>query len=82
MVLTDTHVRWLEFRERLEGPEGCNFSQADLEDINSLQWTCYHDVRFAREILKDMEMDVEESLEFFREHGGFCDCEILFNVER
>jgi hypothetical protein len=34
----------------------------------------------ARAILSNMECDITASLEFFREHGGHCDCEVLFNV--
>jgi hypothetical protein len=29
-----------------------------------------------------MDVDVDKSIAYFREHGGYCDCEILFNVER
>ena len=37
---------------------------------------------FAVAILQKMgNIDIPKSLEFFNEHGGYCDCEILFNVE-
>jgi hypothetical protein len=26
-------------------------------------------------------IDIEKSLSFFKEHGGYCDCEILLNVD-
>lgn len=26
-------------------------------------------------------IDIESTMEFFNSHGGYCDCEILFNVE-
>jgi hypothetical protein len=26
-------------------------------------------------------IDVEKTIEFFHEHGGHCDCEILLNVD-
>jgi hypothetical protein len=27
-------------------------------------------------------VDIPASLEYFEEHGGYCDCEILLNVDR
>jgi hypothetical protein len=36
----------------------------------------------ARELLEDMRrFDVDASLEWLGNHGGFCDCEILMNVD-
>src|SRR5262249_23932823 len=34
-----------------------------------------HNVRYPR-----FDVDVEGSLAYFEGHGGFCDCEIVFNV--
>ena len=43
---------------------------------------CQHDLRNTVKILKSLpNIDVEESLNLYLELGGFCDCEILFNVE-
>ena len=43
---------------------------------------CQHDLRNTEKILKSLpNIDVEESLNLYLELGGFCDCEILFNVE-
>jgi hypothetical protein len=36
----------------------------------------------SRSILKSMEMDVENTLEYFKENGGFCDCEVILNLEK
>ncbi len=46
------------------------------------QTQCQHDLRNTEKILKSLpNIDVEESLNFYRDLGGFCDCEILLNVE-
>ena len=43
---------------------------------------CQHYLRNTEKILKSLpNIDVEESLNLYLELGGFCDCEILFNVE-
>jgi hypothetical protein len=42
---------------------------------------CSHDYKNAREILKGFpDVNIKASLDYFREQGGYCDCEILFNV--
>jgi hypothetical protein len=79
-VMTPAHPRWEEFSERLSGPEGCNFRR---KPDGSSTWTCKAgaDKTMATKILKAMGMDVAASLTYFEAHGGYCDCEILFNVE-
>lgn len=78
-VMTTRHPRWKEFRERLDGPEGCAFRK-DAE--GKTVWRCDHTHKHATKILRAMGCDVPTSLSFFRENGGYCDCEVLFNVER
>ena len=42
---------------------------------------CKHDLRHTTKILRSLpNIDVEGTLEFLEEHGGFCDCEVLMNV--
>ena len=85
-IMIPEHPRWEEFCDRLIGPEGCNFQQTDPQDPKTITWKCKGNDKgknyksFARRILEDMNVDVERSLEFFQEHGGHCDCEIVFNV--
>jgi hypothetical protein len=70
------HPRWDEFLERLAGPEACNF-QTDRR-------TCFGDVRFTRTILRDMGLDepsIEASIAYFRDHDGYCDCEVVRNFD-
>jgi Protein of unknown function (DUF2695) len=75
-IMTPEHHRWHEFTERLGGPEACDFRDDDT-------WTCHHDYRFCREILRSMlGIDVEGSITSFEENGGHCDCTVLLNIDR
>lgn len=84
-VMTPDHPRWVEFYDRLAGPEGCDFRDED----GRTTWQCAggRDQTFARAILERMSvetpdepLDVAGSLTFFSMRGGHCDCEIIFNV--
>ena len=78
-VMAPNNNRWDEFIEILGGPTGCNFHKNASGHIT---WNCdaSRNRPIARNILEEMGMDVEQSLLYFEEHGGYCDCEILFNV--
>lgn len=81
-VMTTDHPRWVEFVERLGGPEACDFRE-DADD--DLTWRCSGHTRHqASAILRDMgasDGDLLGTLDFFDENGGYCDCEILFNID-
>lgn len=74
-LLTPDHQRWSELMNKLNealftyiGKKLCN--------------KCKGDFRNSIGILRSMgNIDIAKTLNFFRKHGGFCDCEILFNVE-
>jgi Protein of unknown function (DUF2695) len=75
-MTTTIQIDWREFFDRLEGPEVCN------EDGT---WTCSgkSDFPFSRKILASMGVSadhIEECLALFKEHGGYCDCEVVFNA--
>jgi hypothetical protein len=80
-VMTPDHPQWHEFYERLSGPEGCNMK---VHPTKGLTFKCKggEDRSMATKILRDMGADVEASLDYFSDNGGFCDCEIIFNVDR
>jgi len=85
-VLTPTNKRlWARFRSRLLGKEGCNFrKRPNPKDPEDFTWDCKggQDQSLARKILSTMpQVDVEGTLEWCRRHGGYCDCEIIFNCE-
>jgi len=77
-ILTPKHNRWHEFTSRLGGSEACDFREDGT-------WKCKGgiDKTFSTSILTDMGgIDVPATLEYFTKHGGHCDCEVLFNVDR
>lgn len=78
ITLTPEHELWGEFIERLEGQEGCNFRELNGKTV----WTCAGNHDLATKILKSMgDINIETTLKYCYEHGGHCDCEILFNVD-
>jgi len=84
-IMKPGNARWEEFTERLSGPEACDFKLKDPDDPMSFTWTCKGgtDKSMATAILEDMGgFDVVGSLVYFERNGGYCDCEILFNVDR
>jgi hypothetical protein len=68
-VLTTKNLRWYEFTKALEAAVS--------------KWSCQHDHYQAERIMTEMGgIDIEASIAYFEAHGGYCDCEILFNVDR
>ena len=80
-IMTPEHELWQEFVDRLSGPEGCNISKDNNGD---LKWYCSGGSQTkAIAILESIPgINVEKSLLYFEEHGGYCDCEILLNVDK
>lgn len=80
--MTIDHPLWEEFMDRLYEDEGCKFQQTET----SLTWTCDSTTAFpvTRRILADMGFTpdyIEQSLAYFQSHNGYCDCEIVLNVD-
>lgn len=78
--MTREHPRWKEFCATLGGPGYCDFTEDG-------KWKCDSTTnrQFARKALAGMGFDeagIEASLAYFETNGGYCDCEILFNVDR
>jgi hypothetical protein len=42
---------------------------------------CDHTLRLTTEFLQKCGLDVESVVPWLCEHGGYCDCEVLANVE-
>ena len=81
-VMWPGNPRWHEFTERLDGPEGCDFREQEPGNVMSITCECNGTKGHAVAILEKMGgVNIDKSLAFFEEHGGFCDCEILYNVE-
>lgn len=78
LVMTPEHPRWNEFCYRVGGDGSelrCNGCLKNDDGTLNRQ-------SYAVMALKTMGMDVKHSVEFFEEHGGYCDCEILLNVDQ
>ena len=73
-VLNKKHKYWRGFIARLVGA-------LDEHKNGKRVSFCHHDLRHTRKILVSLpNIDVEGSLEYLQENGGFCDCEVLMNV--
>ena len=42
---------------------------------------CDHTLRLTTAFLQKRGLDVERIVPWLREHGGYCDCEVIANVE-
>jgi hypothetical protein len=82
-ILTPQSLRWNEFADALnealtegldEGlPGRC---EGDHGQAGDRAHGC------AKHVMRRMQdVDIEGSLAFFQQHGGYCDCEILLNVD-
>ena len=74
-VMTPKHPQWNDFLERMQ--KACEVYDAE----GQVGWVCDGTTKNARWVLERMaDIDVEKSLTYFQQHGGFCDCEIGYNV--
>lgn len=69
-IMTVDHPRWDGFC--------ANLFHALGEDVPGF---CKHDQSLCQCVLTSMEVDVDASLVYFDLNGGFCDCEVLLNVD-
>jgi hypothetical protein len=61
-------------------------SLADLRDLFALLERenpppCDHTLRETIAFLQERNLDVEKIVPWFQSHGGYCDCEVIFNVQ-
>jgi len=42
---------------------------------------CDHTLRETEAFLRSRGLNVERVLPWLREHGGYCDCEVIYNVD-
>ena len=74
-ILTPKSPRWDMFVRLLDS----TMTEASLPEG---KWPCRHDHRYAEAVLAELGgIDIDGTLRFFEKHGGYCDCEILFNVD-
>jgi hypothetical protein len=80
-IMTPDHPGWASFCDKLSTHCTVEERRVNGVTVGVSSVGCQGDHRFARAILPEFNVDVEGSITFFKEHGGYCDCEILFNVE-
>lgn len=51
-----------------------------LNDALGEEW-CTHDLRNTMKFLVERRLDIPKMMTWLNENGGYCDCEILKNVE-
>lgn len=82
-TLTSKHPKALEFKEALTGEKGCNFRK---NEEGKIIWDCAgHEVperhALSTALLTEMGgFDIAATLKHFDTRGGYCDCEVIFNV--
>ena len=79
--LTKTLVA--KYLKTLAGPQGCNFHKGYK---GQTVWKCAGgtSTKISRKILMKLNVapsDTVRLLAFAKKHGGYCDCEILFNAK-
>lgn len=77
-----SEATWAEFCRRMESPEGLDV-QGDPNDMSTITWRCDHTRAKAQRIMLAMGFTPEQivdALFAFEQSGGYCDCEIMFNV--
>lgn len=87
MILTREHPQWDQFIQILEGI--LYFHEIENEDGEpDIAWHCESDFTQTTAVLNFMislgilkDIDIDGTIEYFQENGGYCDCEVLFNVD-
>ena len=73
--MSPNHPRWGEFCGRLASAEGIN---RRTDENGRYRSSCGYNFEKSTAILTTMkDIDVQGSLDYFREHGGYCDCRVL-----
>ena len=75
-IMNDTHAKWEEFLVDISA--ACNFRH----EKGQVTWDCDGTHGKTIEILNKYDCDVDESIEYYKNNGGGCICEILLNVAK
>mgnify|MGYP001558143281 CR=1 FL=1 len=57
----------------------CDFKEKIPGDSSSITWKC-KGFDFTEEFCKDNNIDFSKLKKTLNKNGGYCDCEVLFNV--
>ena len=72
-----------EFRQNLPMPEDKFIRLFELLDAQLHARGCDHDLKLTEQILSNLGVkDVLSVLTWLEEQGGYCDCEVMMNVEQ
>lgn len=74
-IMTKKHPQWNLFTMLLD----MNLDYKEDKDKKAT-WNCDCTLKGTKEILKIMAMDIDKSIKYLEEHGGYCDCEVMMNV--
>jgi len=47
---------------------------------NSNRQPCNHTLKETNTFLRIEQLEIEKTIEWLRRYGGYCNCEVLFNV--
>jgi len=74
-IMTPEHPRWDEFADALSAAINAQ-NEPGVSD-------CKHTFDSTRQVLAEMGVDVnvEATIKYFELKGGFCDCEVLLNLD-
>jgi hypothetical protein len=77
LVMTPKHSHWAAFYEQLDTAVHPK-PRKDGRQVSK----CVHDHRAVRRVLSrgDYKCDPSLSIAYFQANGGYCDCEVLWNV--
>ena len=75
-VLTPSHKLWPKFRKRLDDAITTYVDE-------KLHSKCQGDLSLTIRIIESLQnIDIKETVIFFKECGGHCDCKVIMNVAR
>ena len=72
-----------EFRQNLPMSEDKFIQLFELLDAQLHAYGCGHSLKLTEQILSNLDVkDVLSMLAWLKEQGGYCDCEVMMNVEQ
>jgi len=85
--------RQLEVWAQLSGEERRRFLESlpatkeqiedlfDFLDVHLQEESCIHNLRYTMRFLMERRLDMPKIMSWLNENGGYCDCEVLQNIE-
>lgn len=79
-------TREMAEKQRAAAEAAMPISRSDLAALfehldAALQAGCDHSLKFTSQFLQSRNLPADTVIPWFAEHGGYCDCEVLGNVE-